>query len=94
MKKRGLSSDEANLEDHYKTAHDEEVIRVLTKQKNALEKGLGEKIYRDQGQISGTLLNIDIALKDKIRRNVYSVDRIKTIERELDEQMKEYGFKE
>lgn len=80
------------LDDHYIIADDNEVIRVLTKQKNALEKGLGEKIYRDQGQITGTLLNIDIALNDKKRRKDYSVNRIKVIEKELDEQIKEYGI--
>jgi len=81
-----------NLEDQYEIAPDEEVIRVLTKQKNAFEKGLGDKLYSDPTQSEGILLNIDIALSDKKRREAYSVDRIKTIEKELDEQMKEYGF--
>ena len=95
IKKYGIVlDDEASplLEDQI--ANDEEVIRVFTKQKNAFEKGLGEKIYRDPSQTEGILLNIDIALSDKKRRGDYSVSRIKAIEQELDEQMKEYGFEE
>ena len=102
--KRGLSREEnimnGPMTDHlkdrffidklYETAPDEEVIRVLTKKKNALEKGLGAHLYKDASK--GIILKIDIDLSDKKRREGYDIYKIKKIEKELDEQMKEYGI--
>jgi SpoVK/Ycf46/Vps4 family AAA+-type ATPase len=80
------------VEEGYEMADDEEVIRVLTKQKKAFEKGLGDKIYNALGQTEAMLLNIDAALSNNKIRMEYSIDRIKMIEKELDEQIEEYGI--
>jgi hypothetical protein len=96
MMKRGLSSEEQRIHDIInddKNASTEEVLRVYTKMKNAYDKGLGEKLYSKE-YLKGVILGIESVINFEPSRKGYSVGRLKTIEQELDRQIKEYGFEE
>lgn len=92
--KRGLSSEEQRIQDIIdgeQIATDEEILRVYTKMKKAYDKGLGEKLYSKEN-LEGVIRNIDNVIKFEFCRKGYSVGRLKPIEQELDEQIKEYGI--
>jgi len=92
--KRGLSSEEQRIQDiidEEKIASTEEVLRVYTKMKNAYDKGLGEKLYSKE-YLEGVMLGIKQNISYESCREGYSVGRLKTIEQELDEQIKKYGI--
>ena len=95
-KKRGLSSEEQRIQDIInddKIASTEEVLRVYTKMKNAYDKGLGKKLYNEE-YLKGVMLGIESVINFEPSRKGYSVGRLKTIEQELDRQIKEYGFED
>jgi hypothetical protein len=75
--------------DEEKTASTEEVLRVYTKMKNAYDKGLGEKLYSKE-YLTNVILGIDRIISYESCREGYSVGRLKTIEKELDRQIKEF----
>ena len=94
--KRGLSFEEKRIQDIInddKIASTEDVLRVYTKMKNAYDKGLGEKLYSKE-YLEGAMKGIDSVINYESCREGYSVGRLKIIEKELDRQIKEYGFEE